>query len=173
MPNTKIKELEAVVAKLHQERQGHLQAIEEIDAAFEQLGIDAGSLASVPVRRGPGRPPKRGPGRPPKRGPGRPPKRGPGRPPKRGPGRPPKAASGRGAGRRKKRGHRFPVSGTTSILEFVKQAGEKGVTGKQIDQHWKSEGRKGSAYNILGQLVRDKQIKRQNLKGQRGSMYTA
>jgi hypothetical protein len=141
MPNTKIKELEAVVAKLHAEREGHVAAIAEIDAAFAELGISPGAAIRAPGKRR---------------------------------GRPPKSAGAKPAGRRKgKRGHRFPVSGTKSVYDFVAKAGEKGVTGKQIDEFWKSEGRAGSSYNILGQLVKKKQIKRLDVKGQRGSQYTA
>jgi len=48
----------------------------------------------------------------------------------------------------------------------------QGVTGGQIDRYWKSQSRGGNAYNTLGQLVEDKKIKRQKVKGGRGSMYT-
>ena len=142
MPNSKIKELQSTVGKLQAERQGHVDAIAEIDVAFEQLGIAPGALKK---RRG--RRPGRKVGRPAKKKVGRKPKR--------------------------RTGKRYAVSGTDSILGFVKHAGTKGATGGQIDKHWKSQGRAGSAYNILGQLVKTKKVKRHRLKGQRGSAYTA
>ena len=83
----------------------------------------------------------------------------------------PRAGAPRGKQKRTRR--KFNVSGLESIHRFVKSAGAKGVSGAQIDQHWKKEGRSGSAYNMLGQLVREKRIKRNNIKGQRGSLYTA
>jgi hypothetical protein len=83
-------------------------------------------------------------------------------------------AGGRGkAGRPRRTRRKFKVSGLESIHRFVKSAGAKGVSGAQIDAHWKKEGRAGSAYNMLGQLVRERRVKRHNLKGQRGSVYTA
>ena len=143
MPNAKIKELQSTVNKLQAERQGHVDAIAEIDAAFKKLGIAPGALKK---RRG------RRPGRKARR-----------------------PAKRKKVGRKPKRrtGKRYAVSGTDSILRFVKQAGAKGTTGGQIDKHWKSQGRAGSAYNILGQLVKAKKIKRRRLKGKRGSAYTA
>ena len=147
MPNTKIKELETMVAKLHAERQGHVDAIAEIDAAFDELGIAPGA---APKRRG--RPPGRKPKRVGKKRVGK------------------KRRPGKGKGRT---GTRYPVSGTNSIYGFVKKAGRKGAGGGEIDKHWKSEGRAGSAYNILGQLVKAKKVMRRNLKGQRGSVYIA
>jgi hypothetical protein len=56
-------------------------------------------------------------------------------------------------------------------LTFVKAAGAKGVVGGQIAKHWKAEGRGAGLYSLLGQLVKTKKIKRQKLKGEKGSRY--
>jgi ferric-dicitrate binding protein FerR (iron transport regulator) len=76
-------------------------------------------------------------------------------------------ANGRGA-RRRKRG-RFATSGEESILAFVRKAGSP--TTKEVNQHWKAEGRGGTADNALTKLVKLKKLKRTNVKGQRGSQY--
>ena len=92
-------------------------------------------------------------------------------------GRPPKALSGAASTPGKRRGRRrrgsFATTGEDSVLNFVAKAGKKGATGAQIVKHWEKEGRGGQAYNTVTKLVKDKRLKRQNLKGQRGSVYTA
>ncbi len=100
------------------------------------------------------------------------PERGrPGRPPGRGrPGRPAGAMPGR-RGRRRKRG-RFAKSGHVSIIDFVTAKGGKGATTAEVNEHRKAEGRAGNAYVTLGQLTKQKKLKRKNLKGERGSRYT-
>ena len=72
--------------------------------------------------------------------------------------------------RRRKRGS-FAVSGDESILAFVKKAGTP--TTKDVNNHWKSEGRGGTADNALTKLVKLKKIKRLAAKEGRGSRYTA
>ncbi len=74
-----------------------------------------------------------------------------------------------GKKRRRRRG-KFTMSGDQSILAFVKSAGSP--TTKDVNQHWKSEGRGGSADNALTKLVKTKKLKRINLKGVRGSKYS-
>ena len=96
---------------------------------------------------------------------------------KRGPGRPPASALGVGikpAATRGGKGSRqsFPKSGLQSIIDFVASKGAKGATTSEINQHWITEGRRGSAYVTIGQLTKKKKLKRQNLKGERGSRYT-
>jgi hypothetical protein len=66
---------------------------------------------------------------------------------------------------------KFKTTGAESILVFVKAAGAKGVAGGQIAQHWKAEGRGAGLYSLLGQLVKGKKLKRQKIKGQKGSLY--
>lgn len=74
--------------------------------------------------------------------------------------------------RRRKTRRRFKVSGTKSILNFVKKAGRSGASSAQISKQWKSEGRSGAPYVTLGQLVRSRKLKKKSLKGRRGSTYT-
>ena len=76
-------------------------------------------------------------------------------------------------GRKRRPRRKFKTSGNDSIMAFVKEAGAKGRTGAEIDKHWKKEGRSGSAYVNLGQLVKAKKLKREKIKGGRGSRYTA
>ena len=90
-------------------------------------------------------------------------------------GRPP--GSGKGAAKkttkktgRRKRG-RFSQSGDGSVVNFVKSKGS--ATTKQINEHWTKEGRSGRADNAITKLIKDKKLKRQNIKGARGSRYTA
>lgn len=79
-------------------------------------------------------------------------------------------SNGRGrGGRRRKRGN-FSMSGDESILAFIKKAGSPST--KEVNQHWKSEGRGGSADNALTKLVKLKKLKRSSVKGQRGSQYS-
>jgi hypothetical protein len=72
--------------------------------------------------------------------------------------------------KRRKRGS-FGVSGEESVVAFVKKAGTP--TTKEVNKHWKAEGRGGTADNTLTKLVKLKKLKRINLVGQRGSKYTA
>lgn len=149
MGSTMIKELGSMVSKLQAERQSHLDAIAEIDAAFGDLGISGGSAVTT-VRRG----------------------RPAGRKNKKTIQMAAKTKT-RGVKRGKgKTGNRYAVSGTQSIIDFVSKHGAKGAPGGDIDKHWKSEGRAGSAYNIMGQLLKSKKLKKQKNKGGRGSIYT-
>ncbi|MCB9849972.1 MAG: hypothetical protein H6817_04635 [Phycisphaerales bacterium] len=167
MPNTKIKELESVVAKLQSERETHVAAIAEIDAAFESMGISPES--DTPRRRGRKPGPKPGTKR---KKPG--PK--PGSKRRKKPGPKPKKTKAKGTRKGKGKGDtgkRYAVSGTSMIIDLVKSAGAKGVSGGEIDKKWKKQGRAGGAYTILGQLVKAKKIKKTKVAGQRGSVYLA
>jgi hypothetical protein len=85
-------------------------------------------------------------------------------------GRPPKSASPVKTGGGSKRGRgRFPISGEESILNFVRQAGNP--TTAEINVHWHGEGRKGKADNTITKLVQEKKLKRQKIKGERGSRF--
>ena len=68
---------------------------------------------------------------------------------------------------------KFKTTAKESVLTFVKAAGSNGVTGAKIVEHWKGEGRKSGFYNALGVLTKAKKIKKQKLKGQKGSLYVA
>lgn len=100
--------------------------------------------------------------------------------PKRGPGRPPgstmaaaaapaaPAAAKPGRGRRRSRGS-YETTGDDSVLAFIKA--NKSPTTKDIKAHWASEGRGGTADNVLSKLYREHKIKRLPLPGERGSRY--
>ncbi|HRX84172.1 MAG TPA: hypothetical protein P5572_04055 [Phycisphaerae bacterium] len=178
MPNSKIKELESVVAKLESERQSHLEAIAEIEEAFENMGISPGE--GLPRRKKPGPKPgkRRGrkPGPKPKAKRGR--KPGPKPKTKRGGTKKTAKAAAKRTTKRKSRGkgptgNRYAVSGTDLVLDMVKKAGSKGVPGADVDKVWKGQGRAGTAYNILGQLAKNKKIKKQKNPDGRGSLYVA
>lgn len=138
------EQLGSLIARLQSQRQEHVDAIAEIDASFARFGI-------TPVQ-------KKRRGRPPGR-------RG------RRPGPKPIAKAAPKARRRKRR--QFKVSGLKSVLAFVKAAGKTGRTTAEINKHWKGEKRSGNAYITIGQLVKAKQLKKEELKGQKGSRYTA
>lgn len=87
-------------------------------------------------------------------------------------GRRPRRPSTKASTRRRPR-RKFKTTGNESILTFVRAAGPKGVSGAQLVQHWKAEGRGVGCYNLLGKLIKDKRIKRRKLKGQKGSLYVA
>lgn len=137
------KQLANTISQLQAERRTHMDAVERIDALFLQFGIQAAE------RKRPGRPPgvksAATPASP--------------------------AVIGRPAGKRTRR--TFAKSGLDSIFDFVSDKGTKGATTGEINKHWKSEGRAGSAYVTIGQLVTKRKLKKRDLKGQRGSCYTA
>jgi hypothetical protein len=64
----------------------------------------------------------------------------------------------------------FAISGEQSILQFVKS--KSSPKGSEIETHWKSEGRKGRAINLISKLAKEKKLKRIPLKGERGSRYS-
>jgi len=70
-------------------------------------------------------------------------------------------------GRRKRK--TFATTGQESVLAFVRA--KNNPTSAEIRKHWESEGRGGSAHDILSILVGAKKIKREPLKGQPGSRY--
>jgi hypothetical protein len=71
---------------------------------------------------------------------------------------------------RKRVRRKFAVSGEQVILNFVK--GKSNPVGKEIEKHWSSEGRAGTAANLLSKLVKEKRLKRTPLKDERGSRYS-
>ena len=73
------------------------------------------------------------------------------------------------SGRRKRR--KFSQTGDESVISFVKSKGS--ATTKEINGHWSKEGRGGKADNSLTNLVKAGELKRKNIKGARGSVYTA
>jgi len=80
------------------------------------------------------------------------------------------AAIGMNRRTRKRIRRKFAVSGEQSILDFVKS--KSNPIGREIEKHWKSEGRAGVAANLISKLLKAKKLKRTPLKGERGSRYT-
>ena len=143
------RQLTSMINKLKAERQKHADALRSLDEIFEKIGITT-HLAEEEEKPRSRRPPgKRRPGRSPKKA------------------NAPTTAIKKGGGRGK-----FKTSGNDSIMAFVKKAGKKGVTTGEIVKHWKSEGRSGDGYNTLGQLVKEKKLKRQKIEDGMGSRYT-
>ena len=98
---------------------------------------------------------------------GRPARRG--RPPGRPPGRS-KAAAKKAPRATKRKRRKFKQTGEELVLSVVKQ--KPGITSAQINAQWRKQGRAASADTTLSKLVKDKKLKRQNIKGARGSRYT-
>lgn len=76
------------------------------------------------------------------------------------------------AGRKRGKRSHFAVTGGESILAFVRSRGKSGATTTEINDNWKNEGRKGTAYVLIGKLVKEGKLHREALKGVRGSKYT-
>jgi len=66
---------------------------------------------------------------------------------------------------------KFKTTGEQSVIAYVSK--NPGCTTKDVNKHWQKEGRAGSADNALTKLVKEKKLKRTNIKGQRGSTFTA
>jgi hypothetical protein len=72
-------------------------------------------------------------------------------------------------GRRRRRGH-FETTGDEFVLDFVRQ--RRSPTTKEINTAWKGQGRGHTADNTLVKLVKQRQLKRTPLVGERGSRYS-
>jgi len=140
-------ELPTRIQKLLEERQTHEAAIAHIDEVLQSVGAALGAPAT---------PPKRGPGRP----------AGTATAHLATPPAPVAAKKGRRG--RRSRGS-YATTGDDSVLAFIKAT--KSPTTKEIKAHWASEGRGGTADNVLSKLYREKKIKRLPLPGERGSRY--
>ena len=82
-------------------------------------------------------------------------------------GRPPKAAKAATPAARKRKS--YPLTAE----QFVgKLAAGKGSTTSEINQAWKKAGRTGRADNTLNKMTKAGKLKRDKLKGQKGSRYT-
>jgi len=86
-------------------------------------------------------------------------------------GRPPLASAPAPVKGRKKRRKvgKYATSAEESLLAFVSQ--HKNPATKELKKHYFSEGRGGTVDNVLSKLVREKKLKREPLKGERGSRY--
>jgi hypothetical protein len=174
MATAKIKELASIVAKLQNERQSHEDAIAEIDAAFEEMGIAPGPVRRRGKKPGPKPGSKRG-GK--KKTAGRKKKSTKRKYVKKKTGKKKtakKTSAKKRTGKRKgNTGKRYAESGTAMVMRLVQQAGANGISGAELDKQWKKQGRAGGVYNILGALGKDGKVKKKSVKGQRGSTYTA
>jgi hypothetical protein len=71
---------------------------------------------------------------------------------------------------RKRRGRgRFAISAEGSVVAFIKM--KKAATNKEVNEHFKTEGRFSTADNSLSKLVREKKLTRTKLGGLMGSSY--
>jgi len=71
-----------------------------------------------------------------------------------------------------RRRKKFKMSAVDTVLSFVGKAGKNGVTGTQVNKHWKARGRGDNCYKTIGMLVKTKKLKRTAIKGKkRGSIY--
>ena len=76
------------------------------------------------------------------------------------------------AKRKRRKPGKFKLTANESILAFLKDKGARGATGAEIVKHWESQGRGSGAYVNIGELVKEKKLKKEPLKGQKGSRYT-
>ena len=169
MPNTEPRgQLVSIVERLKEDRQKHLDAVAEINAAFEEHGISD----EQPLRRR-----RRKSGRP--SGVGK--KKGKKRATKRarkgtrkkaskkvikkkGKRREIKKATSKKAGRKK-----FKVTGEQSVIDFLNQKGS--ATTAEINANWKRQQRGGIVGNILTKFVKIGTLRREQVEGERGSRY--
>ena len=76
------------------------------------------------------------------------------------------------AKRKRRKRRKFKLTGRESIVAFVKAKGAQGATTAEIVANWKSQDRSGDGYTAAGELVKAGKLKREPLKGQKGSRYT-
>ena len=133
------------IEQLLSDRQEHADAMARIDAVLASVGT---VLATSAVERAPGRPPRAANGT-----------------------AAPAAPIARSAP--SKRGARgtYAVTGDDLILGFIKQ--RRRPTTKEVKAFWASEGRKGTADNILSKLYKEGRVTRTPLgNGTKGSRYS-
>jgi len=138
-------DLSVQIEKLLTEKQYHTDALRRIDETLDKVSLLLGMNAQIAVRRGRGRPPKT-----------------------------PlavQAAAVNAAAPQKHKGKRrwFSVTAEQSILDFISKSSSP--TTKDVNQHWKAEGRGGTADNTLSLMVKKGAIKRVPIQGQHGSQY--
>lgn len=148
MPTGSPVDLTQRVQQLLDERQKHVEALEQIDSALNQIRTALGGIGGAGNGRRPGRPRGRPPGS-----------------------RSTSIAAGAAAPVRRRRGRqRFEVTGDDMILSMAGERG--GATTQDIKRRWASEGRGGTADNSLSRLVKAGRLHRTPIEGQRGSRYT-
>lgn len=139
-------DLSGQIQKLLAEKQQHTDALSRIDETLQKVGSLLGMNTQAAVRRGPGRPPKSQAALQP--------------------------VAVQAAAPQKHKGKRrwFSVTAEQSILDFVTRSSSP--TTKEVNRHWKAEGRGGTADNTLSLMVKKRAIKRVRVEGQAGSTYT-
>ena len=140
---TSATDLSGQIQNLLAEKQQHTEALSRIDETLQKVASLVGMNSQMPVRRGRGRPPKMLSAAPTPVVKATPPLKG------------------------KRRW--FSVTAEQSILDFVSKSGSP--TTKEVNQHWKAEGRGGTADNTLSLMVKKRGIKRAPIEGKHGSRY--
>jgi hypothetical protein len=140
-----VTDLSVQIEKLLTEKQHHTEALRRIDETLEKVSLLLGTNTQIAVRRGRGRPPKT-----------------------------PLVAQPavvKAAAPQKHEGKRrwFSVTAEQSILDFISKSSSP--TTKDVNQHWKAEGRGSTADNTLSLMVKKRAIKRVPIQGQHGSQY--
>jgi hypothetical protein len=192
MPARKANELTDLIKKLRTIRRQHEVALDEIENAFRNFGIEHLLESSVARKRGaaasagktkakakPGPKPKAaGKGKAKTKTKGKTAKAAkvavkakgkPGPKPKKG--RAAKASKGKAAAAKAERRTRgkYTQTGDEFILTFLAKKGS--ATTNEIRQHWKKQGRRGKAENNLTGLVKSGKLTRTPTPGQAGSTY--
>ena len=144
---TAASQLSKLVKQLQAERQEHAAAIAAIDEGCAQLGITLGA-------------PKRGPGRPKAKAAA-----------KAAPKKAAKKAAAKVAAPTKRTRGKYQQTAEEFILGMF--AGGKTLKTAQIVDKWRQAKRGGKADNTVSKLVAAKKLNRQNIKGARGSVYSA
>jgi len=138
---------------LFDQRQRHAEALAGINQTLSAVAAALGRVSSngrTQVEPAAGAPPKKRRGRPPGVRNATPAPA------------PSKGRRGRGS---------YATTGDESVLAFIKS--NKKPTTREIKAHWASEGRLGTADNVLSKLFRENRVKRTPLgKGIRGSRYS-
>ena len=145
-------ELGAAIESLRRKRAEHQEAIDRIDEALGQFGIDSGERGT---RRRAGRRKKKG----------------------KATRRKGVVAATRkkkgGKKRKKKAGRRrrgtFKVTGDEAVVAIVRRL--KKPSASQVNKAWTRLGRRGTANNTLTRLVQGRKLKRIKVKGERGGRY--
>ncbi|MCX5662581.1 MAG: hypothetical protein NTW19_23110 [Planctomycetota bacterium] len=81
-----------------------------------------------------------------------------------------KAKAGASAGGKRRKRGKFSTTGEASVLGFLKSHDK--ASAADVNKHWQAEGRGGKADNTLTKLVKDGQLKRFEVKGERGGRYS-
>jgi len=142
---TSSTDLSGQIQKLLAEKQHHTEALGRIDETLEKVGLLLGLSTEIVARRGRGRPRKTQPAAQ------------------------PVAVQVDTPQKHIDRRLRFSITAQQSILDFVSKSGSP--TTMHVNQHWKAEGRVGTAYQTLHLMVKKKTIQRVPIEGTRANRY--